>query len=106
MKQAPISITTSGDNTIIPAVLSRRFNILAYVLTSDTTMTFTWKSDSTDLSGAMTIAANSSIVVPLGPSTPFGNTPNLQTNFYENLVINTSTNGNLTGHLVYVEVAV
>lgn len=106
MKFAPINISASGDNVIASAVAGRFFRILTYVLTSDTSLTFTWKSGSTSLSGEMSIGANGSIVSPFGPPSPLGLLGSLQTNYSEDLIINTSTNGNLTGHIVYIEVVV
>jgi len=106
MRYAPINITTSGDNVLVPGISSRMLRVLSYVITSDTAMTITWKSGSTPLSGAMNIPANTAIVVPFGPPSPYGIVGNLQANYNDDLVINTSTNGNLTGHMVYLEVAV
>lgn len=106
MRYAPINITTSGDNTIVASISFRMIRVLSYVLTTDTAMTVTWKSGSTNLSGAMNMPANTSLVIPFGPITPMGLVGSLQTNFDEALIINTDTNGNLTGHISYIEVAV
>lgn len=106
MKFAPISISASGDNLLVPAVNGRFFRVLTYVITSDTAMTFSWKSGGTNLSGEMSIPANGSIVSPFGPPSPLGLLGSLQTSYSEDLIIHTSVNGNLTGHIVYIEVVV
>jgi|GEM_PF-561049 len=103
MRYISIDISTSGDTTIYPFVAGRFFRVLSYTLTSDTAMTFKWKSGTNDISGAMSIAASGSIVVPFGPISPLGLIGNLQTNFNEDLIIETSSAGNLTGHLVLIE---
>jgi hypothetical protein len=63
---AAISASANGANTIVTADATRKIKVLGYTIVADGTVTTTWKSDSTSLSGAMSWVANTGVSPPLG----------------------------------------
>lgn len=58
MANAPVNVSTLGDNTIIAAVTGKRIRVHAYELSAAGAVTAKWKDGaSTDLTGPLALAA-------------------------------------------------
>ena len=98
-KFATIACSSSGDNTIVYAVTSKKIRVLAYVITASAAVNAKWKSLSTgDKSGLLYMAANG------GAAPPFCPTGHFETAAGEALALNLSSAVAVGGHLTYVEV--
>lgn len=58
---ASISVASSGSNQIVAADASNKIKVIAYAIVADGAVTAKWQNASTDLSGAMSLAANGGI---------------------------------------------
>ena len=97
-KRAAISASSSGDNTIVAADSGKAYRVLSYVLVASGAVAAKWKDGaSTDVSGAMSLAANS--VVP-APHSPSGHVATSKGNA---LILNLSGATAVNGHLTYDE---
>lgn len=97
-KFASIDVATSGDNTIVAAVASKKIRVLAYTLVCAAATTVIWKSATAGaITGDMSFAANGGIAAPFSPIGHF------ETTAGEALVLNLSAANAVSGHLVYVE---
>lgn len=69
VKYAIIDAATSGDNTLVPAVASRKIRILSAFLVASAAVTVRFESGAggTALSGQMVLAANAGFVLPYNP---------------------------------------
>lgn len=76
------------------AIAGRQFEVLSYAFVCDAASTVTFKSAATNISGAMSIAANG------GVSSDGGGTSLMTTNVGEALNI-TNSAGNIAGHITY-----
>lgn len=65
VKRAVISAAAAADNTIVAAVSGKRIVLLGLFLVSTSANGLTLKSDSTAISGAMAVAANGTLVLPV-----------------------------------------
>ena len=69
---APISASSAGSHVVVPQPgLFRRIVVLGYTLTSTAAQTFQWRGGAENLSGAMTLSANtgfSSASVMIAPA--------------------------------------
>lgn len=63
---ASISVSSAGANTIIAANATKKIKVLSYTLVADGAVTAKWQSAATDLTGAMSFAANGGISTPVG----------------------------------------
>lgn len=98
-KFASISVSSSGDNTIVAAVTSKKLRVLAYVIVSDGTVAAKWRSSTTtDLTGAMSLLASS------GVSTAYSPVGHFETAAGEALTLNLSAAIGARGHLTYLEI--
>jgi hypothetical protein len=61
--EAKIDAATNGDNSIIAAVAAKKHRIHRLVLTVATTTTITFKDGSTALTGAVTLAAGTPLIL-------------------------------------------
>lgn len=61
-----ISESTAADNEIVAAVAGKKIIVTSYVLVAGAAVAVTWKSGTTALSGAMSLAANGGISVDSG----------------------------------------
>lgn len=101
LKFASISAATSGDNTVVAAVTGSRIKVVSYVLVAAGLVTVKWKSGAaTDLSGAMSLAANGGVAIPGQPSSHIA-----QTAAGQALVLNLSAAVQVSGHVAYFEEA-
>lgn len=100
IKFASISASNSGDNTIVSAVTNKKIKVLSVALIASGTVSVKWRSNTTDISGAMPLVVNSGFVLPA--SAP-GMGHYLETATGEALNINLSTGTAVTGHLSYFE---
>lgn len=95
MLYLPIDAASAGDNTILAAVGGARIHVHNYVLVADGAVGVTWKSGSTELSGAMSIAANGGIAAPGD-----GHNVWMRTEAGEDLILNLSDAVQVSGHIV------
>lgn len=97
---APIDVAASGDNTIVAADASRRIKVLSYVVVADAAVTARWKSGAgTNLSGAMSLAANGGVSAP---PVPPGGGHWMETAVNQALVLNLGSATGVRGHLSYM----
>lgn len=97
-KFASIDVATSGDNTIVAAVASKKIRVLEYAIVCAAATTVIWKSATAGaITGDMSFAANGGIATPFSPLGKF------ETTAGEALVLNLSAANAVSGHLVYVE---
>lgn len=95
---ANIDTATSGDQTIVAADGTKKVKLLSYALVASGTVAVRWKSASTNKSGAMSLIANTGI--SFGPTSP-GQGHTLETAVNEALILNLSTNVQVSGHISY-----
>lgn len=98
VKSRAINATASGNNTILPAQLTRRFRVLTIAFTCSGAVDITFISGSTTLINAMSFANNGGLGVNL---TPAGFMPMGGVN--ENWIMSLSSAKNVRGWLTYVE---
>lgn len=97
-KFAPISAPNSGVNEILAAVANRKLRVLSLYLVCANTVSVTLKSGTTGVSGLMSFAANSGIVLP------FNNVGWFEAADGEALNIDLSGAVVVAGSITYVEV--
>jgi hypothetical protein len=98
IKFAPISASTSGDNVIVAAVTGKKIKVISVVLVASGVVSVTWKSATTNLSGAMPLVANSGFSLPTSPNINY-----FETAVGEVLNLNLSSAVLVAGHLGYYE---
>lgn len=97
-KFASIDTATSGDNTIVAAVTTKKIRVLSVSLVCSAAVAVRWKSAAaTNVSGAMSFAANGGY----SAESQFGL---LETTAGEALVLNLSVAQQVSGHVSYIEV--
>lgn len=102
LKYAAVSASASGDNTIVAAVPNQKIVLVSYVVIASADVSITWKSGaSTNLSGAMAIAANGGAAPGAGPLAPSGVVGLLETASGQALVLNLSAAVPVGGHIAY-----
>jgi len=94
----PLSATSSGDSTVVSAVLGYTINVCSYVFVAAGDVSVKWRSNTTDLSGAMPLIANGGISAPV--SSP-GLGPLFKTAAGQALNINLSSAVLVAGHIGY-----
>lgn len=101
-KYASISFSTSGDNTIVAAVASKKIRVLSLFMVANTNVTVTFQSDngvgSTDITGAIGLINVHGFVLPYNPVGWFESLSG------ELLNLSLSSSVQVSGSLVYVEV--
>lgn len=99
-KYAKIDAATSGDNTLVAAVASRKIRVLAlFVITAGTvTVRFESGAGGTPLTGQMELTAQSGFVLPFSPVGWFETASNTLLNLELSAAISAD------GCLVYIEV--
>ncbi len=95
IKFAVISKTATGD--LVDAVTDKKIRVLGYALVCSAALTINFESGTTDISGAMEVAANGGISYAGGKSAPA-----FETASGTKLAITISGTGNVRGHLSYV----
>lgn len=101
MPYAAISVSSSGDNTIVAAVTGRRIRVQNYTIIAAGSVSVTWKSGSNAISGAMPLAANGGAAPAAGGPNANGPDGVLETNGGEALILNLSGAVGVYGHLRY-----
>jgi len=101
MPYAAISANTAGDNTVVSAVTGKKIRVQSYTIAASDTVSLTWKSGTTAISGAMPVAANGALTVTAGAATATGLDGVLQTAGGDALVLALSGNIAVGGHLRY-----
>lgn len=98
---AVISGSTSGDNTLITAVVGKKFRVLSLFLVSAGTTTVRFESGAggTALTGVMSLVANTGFALPYNPAGWFQTTT---TNQLLNMELNAAVQ--VSGSLTYIEV--
>ena len=101
VKYATISGATSGNNTVVAAVTSKRIVVLSYVLVAAGAVNVRFESGAggTALTGVMSIGANGGIVAPHNPYGWFDTAVGALLNMELGGAVQVS------GHLTYQEVA-
>jgi hypothetical protein len=100
IKFASISASSSGDNQIVALVATKKLKVLSCALVANGTVSVKWRSNTTDISGAMPLVVNSGFVLPA--SAP-GMGHYFETAAGEALNINLSGNIAVAGHISYYE---
>jgi hypothetical protein len=103
---AQISAASSGDNTIVSAVVGRSIRVLGYVMVADAAVTARWydgpSSDSLPLSGAMSFADNGgAVAAPAITPQPAGGIGWFKTRPGKALVLNLGGATGVRGHVLY-----
>lgn len=96
-----VSVSSSGNNTLVAPASGKRIRVLAFLLTAAGTTTAQFVSDGspdTDLTGAMPMVANGTLT---GPMNSLGW---VQSKVNEPLLLKLSQAVAVAGVLVYVEV--
>ena len=92
---ASFNVTTLSSGTLVSAHSNRSIEVIGYTLVADAAATVTWLSGTSEISGAMAIAANGGI-------TQYGDNGSLYfTNPGEALVLVNSGTGIVGGSLTY-----
>lgn len=94
---AKIDIAATAD--VVAAVAGRRIRVLAGLLVAAGSVTATWKSGSTGLTGAMSMVVG--VPLPMAPSNSMDTVPHLQTAAGEALNLTLSGAVQVSGYLVY-----
>ena len=102
IKFAKVSVSSSGDNTIVSAVTGAKIKVLSVLLVSSGTVSVKWISNATDLTGAMPLVANSGFVLPA--SSP-GQGHYFESATSQSLILNLSGAVSVNGHISYYEEA-
>ena len=98
-KFAVIAASSSGDNTLVSAVASKKIRVLSYVLVANAAVNAKFQSATAgDLTGLLYCAANT------GASSGFSPVGHFQTAANEDLQLNLSGAVAVGGHLTYIEV--
>lgn len=95
-KFASISVSSSGDNSIVAADATHKIRVLSYVMVADGTVAAKWRNATTDLTGAMSLVANTGVAAPFSPVGHFETASNAALN------LNLSAAVGARGHVVYV----
>jgi len=103
LRFATINTATSGDSIVAsPTSGTVKIKVLSLVLVSSGSVSVKWRSNATDLSGAMPLVANSGFVLP---GTSPGQSHYFQTAAGQDLNINLSGAVQVSGHISYYEEA-
>jgi len=100
IKFASISVSSSGDNLVVAAVPGKKIKVLSCMGVASGAVSMKWRSNATDLSGAISISSGGGFVLPA--SSP-GQGHYLETAINEPLNINLSSAVAVNGHLTYYE---
>ena len=104
MPRAVINAVSSGSSTqvLIAANAAYAIEVYQYSFSSTADCTVTWQSDSTAISGPMSVVANGGFVNVAAPVTAPGQAePLLKTAKGEGLKMTISASATIGGHLVY-----
>lgn len=92
-----ISVSSSGDNTIVSGSANKQIRVLDYTLVCAAAVVLTWKSSAAGaISGPMAFGANGGVATPYSPA------GKIQTAVSEGLVLNLGGNISVGGHLSYI----
>jgi len=97
-KFASISVSSSGDNSIVAAVTSKKIRVLSYVIVADAAVAAKFRNGTTDVMGAASLSANGGIAAPFNPAGHF------ETAATTVLNLNLASAVGVRGHLTYVEI--
>lgn len=95
---SPLSATSSGDTIVVLGIDGYTINVCSYVFVVASDVSVKWRSNGTDLSGAMPMIANGGISAPV--SSP-GLGPLFKTIPGDPLIINLSSASLVAGHIGY-----
>lgn len=105
MIPAVITATALGTTTIVAAVPNMKIRVLSYRLFTLAACEITWKSNTTNITGAMNFPDYGGIAAGCMQLTPAGLTYEFETRPGEALIINLSVATTVGGHLLYRTVA-
>lgn len=99
-KFATIAASTSGDNTIVAAVVGKKIRVLAVQVNASAAVNYKWQSGAggTDITGLNYAAANGGYVLPYSPIGWFETASNTLLN------LNLSAANAVGGSITYIEV--
>lgn len=97
-KFASISVAGSGDNQIVASVSGKKIRVLSYVIVADGTVAAKFRNGTTDVTGAMSLVANT------GAASGFCPVGHFETSATTALNLNLSAAIGVRGHLTYIEV--
>lgn len=95
---ASISVSASGDSQIVALTAAKKVKVLSVALVASGTVSIKWRSNTTDISGALPLVANSGFILPA--SSP-GQGHYFETAAGEALNINLSGAVAVNGHISY-----
>ena len=98
---APIDTSTSGANKIVTGVAGKTIRVLGYTLVGAGTVTAQWKSGTTEISGAMSLAVASVISPSQGPIGPADRKALMVTNVGDDLNLVLGGSVQVSGHIEY-----
>lgn len=101
MPFATISTSASGDTTLVAAQPGRKIRVVSYTVIAAGAVSVKFKSGSTDITGAMALAANGGAAPSGAGLAPSGFAGLFETASGEALVINLSAAVAVGGHLTY-----
>lgn len=104
MRFAKVDATASGSNEIVAAIAGKRIRVVGYSVVASGSVSITWQSAGTAISGAMALAANGAVASAVSTLAPGGVFGVLQTEPGEALNLDMDSATAVGGHLVYVEV--
>lgn len=104
MKFAKIDVSNAGANTVVTGVPTKKIRVLSYVIIAAGAVTAKWQSGTTDLSGAMPLAANGGAAPSISILAPGAMIGLFETAAGDSLVLNLGGAVNVSGHLTYIEV--
>ena len=95
-RYASISGASSGDNAIVAAVTGKKIRVLSYAIVGAGAVSAKFRSGTTDITGAMSFAANGGAAVGFSPVGHF------ETAAGSALNVNLSGAVAVAGHLTYI----
>lgn len=93
---ATISVSATGDNSIVAADASKKIRVLSYVLTASGATNAKWRKATTDISGLLYMGPTG------GVSAAYCPTGHFETGTNQALQLNLSNSTAVGGHIVYV----
>lgn len=93
---ATVDTAASGDTAIVAAVTNKKIRVCNYALVAASAVSAKWRSNTTDLTGAMPFAANGGISCPGSSDSVW-----LETARGEALNLNLSGAVQTSGHVAY-----
>lgn len=88
----------SGDTTLVAAVAGKRYIVVNYAIVATGAVAVKFKDGTTDITGAMALAANGGVSFASDPTSPA-----FTTSINSALIINAGGAVQVSGHIAYIE---